>query len=157
MSPEENSTPTKPGTAGIVDLAMTVVYAVLVVVVKKTLVLVTLLVVVYVDVVENVLVMVDGVVVTVCVVVVVVVVVVLVGVMVVSGVEAERTIITSVSICVDDVVGIGVLAEVLVSFVTHCTVCDVDELTVAVKVSPVMMESAKAKRRNSCNSIMREL
>lgn len=133
------------------------VYAVLVVVVKKRLVLVTLLVVVYVDVVENVLVMVDGVVVTVFIVVMVVVVVVLAGVMVVSGVEAERTIITSVSTFVDDVVGIGVLAKLLVSLVTHCSVCDVDELIVAVKVSPAMIESAKAKRRNSCNSIMREL
>ena len=121
-------------------MATTVVYAVLVVVVKKTLVLVTLLVVVYVDVVEKVLVMVDGVVFTVSVAVVVVVVVVLTGVMVVSGVEAERTIITSVSNFVDDVVGIGVLAEVLVSLVTHCTVCDVDELTVVVKVSPAMIE-----------------
>lgn len=138
-------------------MATTVAYAVLVVVVEKTVVLVTLLVVVYVDVVENVLVMVDGVVVTVLIVVMVVVVVVLAGVIVVSGVEAERTIITSVSVCVDDVVGIGVLAEVLVSFVTHCTVCDVDEVTVAVKVSPAMIELAKAKRRKGCNSMMREL
>ena len=146
--------PSKSVGAGIVDVTTTVVDAVLVLVVMTTVVDVTLLVVVYVEVVENVLVTVDAVVVTVFFIVAVVVVVVVAGVTVLSGVEAERTTITSTKVLVDDVVGIGVLAEVLVSFVTHCTVCDVDELTVAVKVRSAMIDSARVNRSNIGSSMM---
>ncbi len=71
--------------------------------------------------VENVLVMAVAVLVTVVCFVVVVVIVVVAGVTVVSGVEAEMIKIISVSVFVDDEVGIGVLAGELVSLVQQST------------------------------------
>lgn len=83
--------------------------------------------------------------------------VVVAGVTVVSGVEAEMTIITSGrSVLVDDVVGIGVNADVLVSFVTHCTVCEVDEPTVTVRVRATM-DLANANKKNECMSIVKDV
>ena len=121
------------------------------------LVLITLLVVVYVDVVEKVLTEDDAVVVTVFFVVTVVVMVFVAGVTVVSGVEADIMIITSGgSVLVEEVVGTGVFPDVVARQVVHCSVCDVDELTVTVRVSPTI-NLAYAKKRNSCTSIVKKL
>lgn len=154
MSPEEASMPSKLAGAGTVYVAITVVEAVLRVVVEKTLVVVTLLVTVDVKVVEYMVRLVS----TEVIVVVVelnMVVVVAGGVIVLSGVETERTTISSGGrVVVDDVVGIAVFAEVAI-FVTHFTVDIVVELSVIVKESPATIDFARVNKRSDCNSNMR--
>lgn len=147
--------PSKLAGAGTVYVAITVVEAVLRVVVEKTLVVVTLLVTVDVKVVEYMVRLVS----TEVIVVVVelnMVVVVAGGVIVLSGVETERTTISSGGrVVVDDVDGIAVFAEEVAIFVTHFTVDIVVELSVIVKESPATIDFARVNKRSDCNSNMR--